>query len=168
MRGFGTKTRIVLVGVIALILCGYGWWYLAPGKPVVPDVEVGPDNGAFALRPGHWASDRARLPLFEPATGTWRVDGQSRLSVASLAGARGDWLVGPGHAVAVRLPAGADAAVMRRALAALAGEGLCYVALFTGDVAAGGDSKSVDVLQILSVSDGHGRAIACRNRTIAR
>ncbi|HWU95869.1 MAG TPA: hypothetical protein VN029_09735, partial [Sphingomonas sp.] len=115
MRGFGIKTRIVLVGVIVLILLGYAWWLFAPRKMAPPDAEIevtevyyGPVSRGDAELPG--------LPLFDPDSDGWIVADKRVRSVAGQVGpgpSEGQDLHGTGRALVVRLPNGAGKGVMR-------------------------------------------------------
>lgn len=131
MRGFGIKTRIVLVGVIALILCGYGWWYFAQAKPAVPELEI--ETSWMTVVPPDHEAEFERLPVFVPATGDWLAGEKRMRSIAAFA----TWPVRgqpPDDSVfqkfvPIRLPAQADRATMQLALRALALDGVCQVAV---------------------------------------
>jgi hypothetical protein len=172
MRGFGSKTRIVLVGVIALILAGYGWWFLAPAKPAVPDAEIeltslnlyaGPDD----------AGELARMPQFDPSGGDWIVEGKHRRSIIALVPPAdpnpGADLHGFGRWISVRLADGARRDVMQAAMRALAAEGICTVALFVEGLRANGpEVPAAPVIKIRRVADGHGGMVPCSDRVNPR
>ncbi|MBQ1499196.1 MAG: hypothetical protein IIZ38_12855 [Sphingomonas sp.] len=158
MRGFGIKARIGLIGVIVLILLGYGWWFLAPRGAAVPDAEIEITGASVDLAPGPGAL--AKLPLFDPATGKWIVDGKAHASAIGLvpppAGPRGPDDIG--RYLTARLPEGAGKREMQAAMRALAPEGICQVALLVPGM------ESAPVIRIRRVADGRGGMIACRDR----
>ncbi|MBN8813022.1 MULTISPECIES: hypothetical protein [unclassified Sphingomonas] len=157
MRGFGIKTRIVLVGAIVLILLGYGWWFLAAGKVAAPDTEFEITNFSAELTPGREAAELAKLPMFDPATGGWIADGRRQASAAGLVrpqpGPRGPDDIGP--YLTARLPDGAGKREMQIAMRALAREGICQVAFLVPG------AEAVPVIRIRRVADGRGGTIAC-------
>lgn len=160
MRGFGVKTRIVLIGVIALILCGYGWWFLAPGGAEVPDVEIEITNASARPVPPNQPEAFAKLPLFDPATAKWIADGKVHASAIGLVrphpSPRGPDDVGP--YLPVRLAEGAGKREMQAAMRALAPEGICQV-IFLAPGMDGGP-----LIRIRRVADGRGGMIICRDR----
>jgi hypothetical protein len=162
MRGFGIKTRIVLVGVIGLILLGYGWWFLAPRKAAVPDAEITVTMRRISLTPGHVAEELARLPLFDAVTGGWIVDGKPRRSIIALVPPRdpdpGADPEGYGRWLTVRLADDAGKGVMQAAMRALASEGICRAAI----IVAGVDTAPMFVIR--NIADGKGGVIPCRDR----
>jgi hypothetical protein len=160
MRGVGIKTRIVLIGVIVLILCGYGWWYFAPGKPVAPELEI--EVSWTNVVPPDDQVAFERLPFFVPGTGDWLAGGKRMRSIAQFATwpARGQL---PDDSVfqrfvPIRLPADADRATMQQALRALAVDGVCQVAMVERP-------GSEDMLVLVrSFSDAKGVSQPCRDR----
>lgn len=161
MRGFGVKTRIVLVGVIALILCGYAWWLLAPRKPAVPELEIDVTMMQLDVEPGDEKGALARMPLFDPATGGWIVGGKPTHSVIGLIPPRDRDPAGDPHGygrwLTVRLPDGAGRGAMQAAMRALVSEGICTAAIHIPD---GGP---VPLFKIRSIADGKGGTMPCRD-----
>lgn len=152
---------MVLIGVIALILLGYGWWFLAPRKAAVPDAEIEVTQVYYAPPPRGKAAELARLPLFDPSTGEWIVAGKPRHSVAELvepALPEGRDMHGTGRSLTVRLPDGSGKGVMQAAMRALAREGICTAAFYVDGIG------MAPIIRIRSVADGKGGAAPCRDR----
>lgn len=158
----------MLVGAIVLILTGYGWWLLASGKPPVPDAEIEVGVATAAFTPEEQANGLAHVPMFDPATGDWIVDGAHRRSIIGLVPPNQSPPPTEPRAIWVRLPAGAGQPVMQAAMRALASEGICTTALFVEGMKLHSDILSAPVITIRRVPDGHGGTMPCHDRLNGR
>lgn len=142
----------MLVGVIGLILAGYGWWFLAPRKSSVTlEIEIRP--WTLSIEPGG-----TRLPPhYRPDKGDWLVAGRPMRSIAGLAI---DDNPDIGKYVFISLPGG-DRAAMQQALAGLAADGICQAAI------QGDGVYRVAVIRIVRIADSNGQLRACRDRFAA-
>lgn len=150
----------MLIGGIALILCGYGWWFLAPRGAEVPDAEIEITNASARPASSDEPEAFAKLPWFDAATGKWIADGKVHASAIGLVRPHlSPW--GPddvGLYLPVRLAEGAGKREMQVAMRALAREGICLVVFLAPGMDGG------PLVRIRRVADGRGGMITCRDR----
>ena len=145
-----------MAGALVAVLAANVVWFLRPSTDAVP---------AFKLKLTQAAVDRAepfrgKMPVFGPGE-SWQVDGRPVTSVAPFLidfDPEGIGPDSPGKFILIQLPQGADAETTRKALLALASEGICQLSALTPDMRQG------LIYRILAVRDDAGVATRCRDR----
>ena len=105
--------------------------------------------------------------MFDPASERWLLDGRPVASAATLLTDPDPEGFGPdsvGKYLVIRLPDNAGSGVFRKAIASLAAEGICQVAVADEDTPNNSGLRDAAVYRVVEVRDARGQMQTCIDR----
>jgi hypothetical protein len=174
------RTRLFLLVILAALLIMYAARFVAMQLWAAENPDA-PDLMDFSLEvfgePGgiEFATDSSpTLPVFEPETGQWNLGGDRLDDFASLVQGIEVGPHGSSPFVIVDLPKSATVDMYRKAIASLAGHGVCRVGIYSPAPADNllpayenpdwPPTRFVAVFRVLSVKQHSGVSEACKDR----
>ncbi len=176
-----SRTRLFLLVILAAILVIYAarfasMQFWATENPDAPDLmdftlEVYGEPGGVEFE----ENSNPILPMFEPETGEWRLDGERLYDFASLVQGLEVGPHGSSPFVVANLPESATVDVYRKAIASLAAQGICRVGIYSPAPSPSQPSRNTtthylsrkgdtSVYHVLNVKQNSGASEPCRNR----